>query len=86
MLSGRGAVYSFSLVRQPPDGYEAQTPYIVALVKLDEGPLVSAQLTDCDAAEVQIDMPVEATTRRLRDLGPNGLILYGYKFRPRVSS
>lgn len=85
MLSGHGTVYSFSVVRQPPDGYEPQTPYIVALVKLDEGLLISAQLTDCDAAEVQIDMPVEATTRRLRDLGPNGLILYGYKFRPRLS-
>ncbi len=84
MLSGRGTVYSFSVVRQPSDGYESQTPYIVALVKLDEGPMISAQLTDCDAAEVQIDMPVEATTRRLRDLGPEGLILYGYKFRPRL--
>lgn len=85
MFCGRGTVYSFSVVRQPPDGYESQTPYIVALVKLDEGPLISAQLTDCDAAEVQIDMPVEATTRRLRDLGAEGLILYGYKFRPRLS-
>lgn len=85
MMSGRGTIYSFSVVRQPPDGYEPQAPYIVALVKLDEGPLIAAQLTDCDVAEVQIDMPVEATTRRLRDLGPEGLILYAYKFRPRMA-
>ncbi|HEU5013652.1 MAG TPA: Zn-ribbon domain-containing OB-fold protein [Roseiflexaceae bacterium] len=84
-FSGRGLVYSFSVVRQPPDGYESQVPYVVALIKLEEGPLITAQITDCDVTDVQIDMPVEATTRRLRDLGPEGLLLYAYKFRPRLS-
>jgi len=81
-LSGRGTVYSFTVVRQPPDGYEDQSPYILALVRLAEGLLITAQLTDCDAEQIKIDMQVEAVTRRLRDLGPDGLILYGYKFRP----
>ena len=85
-LSGSGTVYSYSIVRQPPDGYEDQAPYILALVKLAEGPMVMAQLTDCDAEQVAIDMPVEMVTRRLRDLGPDGLIVYGYKFRSRISS
>jgi uncharacterized protein len=70
------------VVRQPPAGYEEETPYLVALVKLDEGPMITAQLTDCDAEQVAIDMRVEVVTRRLRDLGPDGLIVYGYKFRP----
>lgn len=83
-LSGSGTIYSFSIVRQPPDGYEEQTPYILAMVKLAEGPMVTAQLTDCDADQVTIDLPVEMVTRRLRDLGPEGLIVYGYKFRPRI--
>src|SRR5204863_9677713 len=81
-LSGFGTVFSFTVVRQPPAGYEQQAPYILALVKLAEGPLITAQLTDCDAESVTIDMPVEVVTRRLRDLGPDGLIIYGYKFRP----
>jgi uncharacterized OB-fold protein len=72
-------------VRQPPEGFDDQSPYLVALVRLDEGPLVTAQLTDCDPDQVAIDMPVEMVTRRLRDLGPTGLIVYGYKFRPIVS-
>jgi uncharacterized OB-fold protein len=80
-LSGAGTIYSFSVVRQPPAGYEAQGPYIVALIRLAEGPLITAQLTDCDPQDVTIDMPVEMVTRRLRDLGPDGLIVYGYKFR-----
>ena len=85
-LSGSGMVYSYSIVRQPPDGYEDQVPYILALVKLAEGPMVMAQLTDCDAEQVAIDMSVEMVTRRLRDLGLDGLIVYGYKFRSRISS
>jgi uncharacterized protein len=85
-LSGAGTVYSFTVVRQPPDGYADQAPYIVALVQLAEGPLITAQLTDCDAGQVTIDMPVEMVTRRLRDLGPEGLIVYGYKFRPRIEA
>jgi len=83
-LSGAGTVYSFAVVRQPADGYEVQSPAILALVTLAEGPRITAQLTDCDADQVAIDMPVEMVTRRLRDLGPEGLIIYGYKFRPQV--
>jgi uncharacterized OB-fold protein len=83
-LSGRGEIYSFSVVRQPPAGYEA--PYVLALVRLAEGPLITAQLTDCDAGELAIGMPVEMVTRRLRDIGPEGLLVYGYKFRPRLAA
>jgi uncharacterized protein len=81
-LSGAGTIYSFSVVRQPPEGYEEQAPYVLALVKLAEGPMVTAQLADCEPDQIAIDMRVEAVTRRLRDLGPDGLIVYGYKFRP----
>jgi uncharacterized protein len=83
-LSGAGTVYSFTVVRQPSDGYETESPIILALITLAEGPRITAQLTDCDADQVTIDMAVEMVTRRLRDLGPEGLIVYGYKFRPQV--
>lgn len=86
LLSGLGTVFSFTVVRQPSTGYEAQAPYILALVKLAEGPLITAQLCDCDKEQVTIDMPVEMVTRRLRDLGPDGLIIYAYKFRPLLAS
>ena len=55
----------------------------MALVKLEEGPMVTAQLTDVDNSEVQIGMPVEMVTRKMRNDGDErGLIVYGYKFRP----
>jgi uncharacterized OB-fold protein len=84
VLSGRGTIYSFTIVRQPPEGYDMQSPYILAMVQLAEGPMVTAQLTDCDDQQVAIDMQVEMVTRKLHDLGEDGLLVYGYKFRPLI--
>ena len=56
----------------------------MALVKLEEGPLVTAQLTDVDNDIVEIGMLVEMVTRKLREDGNRGMLVYGYKFRPRL--
>jgi uncharacterized protein len=85
-FSGLGEIYSHTTVHNPPEGYEAVAPYTVALIRLEEGPLVTAQLTDVDQAQVKIGMPVEMVTRKLREEGEEGLILYGYKFRPRMEA
>jgi hypothetical protein len=82
-FSGRGEVYSFTTIYEPPAGYEENVPYTVALIKLEEGPLVTAQLTDVDNDKVEIGAPVEMVTRKLRQDGDErGLLVYGYKFRP----
>src|SRR3972149_586757 len=44
-FSGRGEVYSFAPVREAPAGYEENAPYPVALIRLEEVPMVTAQLT-----------------------------------------
>ena len=76
---------AFTVVTQPPKGYEAQAPYVVALVELEEGPRVTAQLTDLGDEEPYIGMPVEMVTRKLRTVErERGIIVYGYKFRPRL--
>ncbi|HEX9028400.1 MAG TPA: Zn-ribbon domain-containing OB-fold protein [Anaerolineales bacterium] len=82
-FSGRGKVYSYTTVYEPPAGYEDNAPYTVALVQLEEGPLVTAQLTDLDDGKVEIGTPVEMVTRKLRQDGDErGMLVYGYKFRP----
>ncbi len=82
-FSGRGEVYSYTTIYEPPAGYEENAPYTVALVKLEEGPIVTAQLTDLGDEPVRIGTPVEMVTRRLRQDGDErGMIVYGYKFRP----
>jgi uncharacterized OB-fold protein len=57
------------------------------LVKLAEGPLITAQLTDLGEQDVEIGTPVEMVTRRLRTDGDErGMLVYGYKFRPRLAT
>ena len=81
-FSGRGALYSFTRVTQPPRGFASVGPYAVGMVRLEEGPLVTAQLTDAEGVDLAIGMPVEMVTRKVRDSAEHGFILYGYKFRP----
>ncbi len=82
-FSGRGEVYSFTKMNSVPAGFEDQAPYMVALIKLAEGPIVTAQLTDLGDQAVSIGMPVEMVTRRIRSDGDErGMLVYGYKFRP----
>jgi uncharacterized protein len=85
-FSGKGEVFSYTTIYEPPQGYQENAPYTVALVKLSEGPMITAQLTDVDNNKVSIGMPVEMVTRKLREDGDRGVILYGYKFRPVLST
>lgn len=82
-FSGQGEVYSYTVMNDAPAGFEENVPYTVAVVKLAEGPMVTAQLTDLGAEPVKIGMPVEMVTRRIRSDGNDrGMLVYGYKFRP----
>jgi uncharacterized OB-fold protein len=85
-FSGKGEVFSFTTIYEAPAGFDESVPYTVALIKLEEGPLVTAQLTDLGDQAVEIGMPVEMVTRRLRQDGDErGMLIYGYKFRPIMS-
>jgi uncharacterized OB-fold protein len=81
-LSGKGEVYSFTLVHEAPAAFELQKPYIVVMIKMDEGVMMTAQLSDCEYAEVKIGMRVKATLRKIGEEGAGGVIHYGYKFVP----
>ena len=79
--SGRGEVYSYAVIHAPPEGFELLKPYVIAIVKLDEGPLVTAQIADARPDEVEIGDKVELVFRRISSEGPKGIIKYGYKFK-----
>ncbi len=81
-FTGVGEVFSYTIIYDPPAGFESNAPYVIALVKLEEGPVITAQLTDIATDEVEIGLPVEMVTRKLRSDGEEGMIIYGYKFRP----
>jgi len=82
-LSEKGIVESFTVIRRnPPLGFERNVPYIVGIVKLKDGVRVISQIVDCIPEEVWIGMPVELTFRRIREDGAEGIIEYGFKFKP----
>ena len=84
-FSGRGKGYSHTTVYQAPAGPSENAPYPVAIVRLEEGPLVTAQLTDLGEEPVKIGTPVEMVTRKLGADGDRGMLVYGYKFRPTLA-
>jgi uncharacterized OB-fold protein len=88
-FAGLAEVYSYTTLTETPDGFDEQAPYVLALVKLDEGAIVTAQITDLGEGEtVAIGDRVEMVTRKLTTEGERGMIVYGYKFRkvlPRAS-
>jgi len=85
-LSGKGIVYSFTVIRTAPEGFEAFTPYVVAVVELDERVKLTSQVVDGKPEDVYIGMPVEACFRKIREEGKEGVICYGFKFRPKDDS
>ncbi|MBE3603221.1 Zn-ribbon domain-containing OB-fold protein [bacterium] len=76
--SGRAEVTSFTIVRRPVSAaFAADVPYVVALVRLEEGPTMMTNIVGCPPERVAIGMAVEAIFERLTD----EIMLP--KFRPR---
>ncbi|MDQ7785494.1 MAG: Zn-ribbon domain-containing OB-fold protein [Desulfomonilaceae bacterium] len=66
--SGKGTVYSYTVVEtNAPSAFMNDVPYVVAVVKLDEGVQMLSNIVGCDPAEVRCDMPVEVTFEKLDD-------------------
>jgi uncharacterized OB-fold protein len=77
-----GEVYSFTVVYDAPECNNNLKPYAVAMVKTDDGVMVTAQLVDVDIESIEIGMRVRAVLRKLDADGASGVIHYGYKFVP----
>ena len=59
--SGRGRVYSYTIVHQPAHPtFRADSPYVYAIVQLDEGVRMVSNIVDCPHDELAINMPVAA--------------------------
>jgi uncharacterized OB-fold protein len=58
--SGRGTVYSFTVIRQNPSrSFRHLLPFVVALVDLEEGPRVMTNVVGCAPDEVAIGATVQ---------------------------
>ena len=80
-FSGNGTVRTFSIIRTASDDYSIQTPYPLAIIELDEGTCMTAQVI-CEPEEIHIGMKVKRVFRRIIAEGNGGVIVYGTKFVP----
>jgi len=81
-LSGKGEIVTYSIIHVGPEDFEEQVPYPVAVIQLEEGPKITAQIVDCSLDDLHIGMKVESEFRKIQQDGSTGAIYYGYKFRP----
>ncbi len=78
--AGRAEVLSFTIVRRPVSpAFAAEVPYVVALVRLDEGPTMMTNIVGCAPERVAIGMPVEVVFERWTEA------ISIPKFRPQIS-
>jgi hypothetical protein len=60
--SGRGSIRSYTVVRRPVSkAYAAETPYVVALIDLEEGPTMMSNVIGCDPAALAVGAAVEVS-------------------------
>jgi uncharacterized OB-fold protein len=64
--SGLGAVHTYTVVHHPYDR-SLEVPYVVAVVKLDEGPFFHSDIVGCDPSHVHVGMRVRVTYENIDD-------------------
>jgi hypothetical protein len=80
-LNPKGKIISYTTTYAAASGFEDQVPYVLAVIELQDGPRLTAQVTDCDISDVKIGDEVEMVFRRMGEDGEDGVIYYGFKAR-----
>jgi uncharacterized OB-fold protein len=66
--SGRGEVYSFSVVHRPPGpAFKEDVPYVIAIVKTEEGPHLLSRIVDVPPEAVSVGMKVKVRLLKVSD-------------------
>lgn len=75
-----GRIMTYTQLHEVLPGFEAQAPFYLAVVRLDNGARVLSQVVDSPGESVKTGARVRATVRRAKVDGDSGQIFYGYKF------
>ena len=81
-FAGTGQIVACTVVYQPQQGYEMHGPYPMAMIEMDEGARITAQIVDVAPEMVKRGMRVKAVFRKLGEDSESGIIYYGTKFTP----
>jgi len=60
-LSGRGKVYSCTMLHAAAEPFETRLPFQIAIIELEDGPRLTVRI---EGAQVKIDDPVHAVAER----------------------
>jgi hypothetical protein len=74
-VSGRGKVYSYTVVRRASSRAFADAPYVLAIVELAEGPRMTTNIV-APPENVRVEMPVQVF---FDDVTPDHTLV---KFKP----
>lgn len=83
-LSGKGKLVTKTVINIGVDGHGDLAPYAVAIVELEEGLCVMAQVADCDPNSLKIGDNMVTQFRKMGEEGKTGMLIYGYKFVPEL--
>ncbi len=65
---GMGKVYAYSVVQNnAPSAFMSDMPFVIAIVRLDEGVQMMTNIVGCDPALVHCEMPVTVVFEKLND-------------------
>jgi uncharacterized OB-fold protein len=78
-VSGRGRLHTFVINHRPPRNFPTQSPFIIGIVELEEGPRLMTNIVGvaADPAVLQCDLAVEVVFEDITDA------IALPKFRPR---
>ena len=85
-LSRTGSLYSYTIVRAAPAGWQGDVPYALGQVQTKEGPHVISEIVDTPFKEIRVGMELELTAAvGGQDSQGNDLVVYKWK-RPGVAA
>lgn len=58
LASGRATLWSYSVVERAIGEFADRVPYVVALARLAEGPVLMTNIVGCDPGSLTLDMPL----------------------------
>lgn len=82
MLGKTGKIISWTVIRVPPADFSYQAPYPVAVVKLNGGKKIIAQVVDYKDDQLVFDQKVVTVLRRTAKPDTSEVIPYGIKVKP----
>ena len=67
VLSGRGTIYSFTVIRKGVGPFRDAAPYVLAYIELEEGPRVQSNIIGVDPEAVRVGQPVHVVFEPVLD-------------------